>query len=222
MEWVRKSFEGLYDQTTATVKYLDGKFGDFGINGTSAAWINNVFKPAQTTYVNAFLAWQNDADRTPAKITTLHTAREELVPLYRELNRMLRGLPTVSDTDLQKMALPKRPAGSRTPAPVPTSFPVVSVDIGTIRRLVFHFTDSVTGKRGRPRGVAGAVVRWAMLSEAPRGVEDLLNSALDTATPFTLDFSEEDRHKTLYICMSWQNTRGEQGPWGEIVSAVIP
>ncbi|MDR0873624.1 MAG: hypothetical protein LBN27_09220 [Prevotellaceae bacterium] len=221
-EWINRTYEGLYEQTLQTRNYLDGNFGKFGVEGTSAAWVNNVFKPAQTNYGNAVLAWQNEAERTPAKITTLHTTHDALVPLYRELNKMLRGLPTVTDTDLQEMALPKRSASGHTPVPVPASYPVASIDIGTIRHLTLHYTDSHTGKRGKPHGVAGAVIRWAILPEPPIDVEDLRNSILDTATPFSLDFREDERHQTVYFCLAWQNTRGERGVWGEIIRAIIP
>jgi hypothetical protein len=221
--WIKSSYEGFYFQSLQTKTYLDGKFGDFGINGTSAAWVNNVFKPAQQTYANAFLAWQNEAERTPAKITTLQNTRTALIPLYQELYAMLKGLPTVSDTDLQEMDLPKRPAGgSHPPMPVPTTNPVISIDISTIRQLTLHYVDSGTGKRGKPHGVQGAVIRWALLPETPVDIDLLLNTLLDTATPYLLKFREEERHLMAYFCAAWQNTRGEMGPWSEIISAVIP
>jgi hypothetical protein len=53
-------------------------------------------------------------------------------------------------------------------------------------------------------------------------VEDLIHSAFDTRSPFTLSFDENQRGKTVYFCLRWENTRGEKGPWSEIVSGIIP
>jgi hypothetical protein len=30
------------------------------------------------------------------------------------------------------------------------------------------------------------------------------------------------RGKTVYFALRWENTRGEKGPWSEIMSAIIP
>ncbi|MDR3329013.1 MAG: hypothetical protein LBS63_02745, partial [Prevotellaceae bacterium] len=39
----------------------------------------------------------------------------------------------------------------------------------------------------------------------------LPNSALDTASPYTLDFTEAQRGKWVYACLAWQNPKGEKG-----------
>jgi hypothetical protein len=41
-------------------------------------------------------------------------------------------------------------------------------------------------------------------------------------TPHALEFTEEERGKTVYIAATWQNERGIIGNWSEIQSAVIP
>jgi hypothetical protein len=38
----------------------------------------------------------------------------------------------------------------------------------------------------------------------------------------TIDFEEEDRGKTFWYAVRWENTTGLKGPWSEIRSAVIP
>jgi hypothetical protein len=43
-----------------------------------------------------------------------------------------------------------------------------------------------------------------------------------THTPFTLEFDENERGKTIYFCLCGENTRGEKGPWSEIQNAIIP
>jgi hypothetical protein len=70
--------------------------------------------------------------------------------------------------------------------------------------------------------VHGVEVRWALLGIAPLSVDELIHSSFDTHSPFTLDFSENDRGKTVWFCLRWENTTGEKGPWSEMMSAIIP
>jgi hypothetical protein len=35
-------------------------------------------------------------------------------------------------------------------------------------------------------------------------------------------YSETERGKPVYYAGRWQNEKGEKGPWGDIVSAIIP
>jgi hypothetical protein len=55
---------------------------------------------------------------------------------------------------------------------------------------------------------------------APSG--DLTRSVLATRTPHILEFTEEERGKTVYVAICWQNEKGEKGPWSEMESAIVP
>jgi hypothetical protein len=111
-----------------------------------------------------------------------------------------------------------------TPSPVtaPTSFPEAKADTSVIRLVGIHFWDSVTKKRGKPHGVHGAEIRWAVLDRPPVSVAELAHSDFDTASPFTLTFDETDRGKRLYFCLRWETNTNLKGPDGEIYSAIIP
>jgi hypothetical protein len=111
---------------------------------------------------------------------------------------------------------------SRTPAPVADRYPGVEIDSGTIRRLIIHFFVLGNRSKAKPAGQHGVEIRWAILDAAPDSISKLVNSSFDTHTPFTLEFDENQRGKTVWFCLCWENTRGEKGPWSEIVSAVIP
>jgi hypothetical protein len=45
--------------------------------------------------------------------------------------------------------------------------------------------------------------------------------ALDTSTPYVLDFAGADAGKTAHYILRWVSTRGQKGPWSETVSATI-
>jgi hypothetical protein len=109
-----------------------------------------------------------------------------------------------------------------TPVHVPTTFPEAEPDTSVIRQVTIHFWDSGTKKRGKPHGVHGAEIRWAILDHVPLSVKELVNSDFDTATPFTLVFDETQRGLRLYFCLRWETNTNQKGPDGEIYSAIIP
>jgi len=106
--------------------------------------------------------------------------------------------------------------------PVPGKYPSITTGRNTIRRLEIGFHDQDKETRGKPHGVSGAIIRWAILDSPPVNVDDLTNTVLDTASPCILEFTEEQRGKRVYFCLAWQNPKGEKGPWSEIVNAIIP
>jgi hypothetical protein len=62
-----------------------------------------------------------------------------------------------------------------------------------------------------------------MISDVPVvDVNELIHSAFDTRTPFSLEFQGHERGKTVYLALRWENTRGEKGPWSSVQSAIIP
>jgi hypothetical protein len=45
--------------------------------------------------------------------------------------------------------------------------------------------------------------------------------ALDTATPYVVEYTSADAGKTASYMLRWVNTRDEKGPWSQTVSATI-
>ena len=109
-----------------------------------------------------------------------------------------------------------------TPVKAPETYPEAEVDSSVIRQITIHFWDSASKKRGKPHGIHGAEVRWAILDHAPASEKELTNSDFETASPITLTFDESQRGKWLYFCLRWESTTNLKGPFGEIYSAIIP
>jgi hypothetical protein len=91
-----------------------------------------------------------------------------------------------------------------------------------VRRIDVHFQDQGSPFRARPYGINGAVISFDVLDEQPADPEHFSRTTLATRTPYILKFAEEERGRTLYAALQWQNEKGERGPWSEIQSAVIP
>jgi hypothetical protein len=174
-----------------------------------------------TAYETAYTAAE-DPNRGKVDVLAKNETRDALKSAIRTfVKAYLTYNPAVSDTDKESMGLPLHDT-TRTPVPPPSTIPEIELDSSTIRQIKVSFHDEGSGKRGKPHGVHGVELRWSLLETAPASVEDLKNSAFDTASPYTFTFDETDRGKALYICPRWENNKGEKGPWGEIVKAIVP
>ena len=189
--------------------------------GLDAEWFSNTLTPAKEKWQDKWAACQNPATRTQLSTFEKNEARRIYEPLLRILVGNLEYNTKVTDDDRLEMGLVIRPT-QRTSVPVPVTYPDFTVNTGTIRSLTINFRDHNSKSKAKPAGINGAIIRWAMLDAAPECVEDLVNAELDTASPFTLNFTESQRGRKVYFCLAWQNTKGERGPWCEIGSAIIP
>jgi hypothetical protein len=187
-----------------------------------AIWMDSDLLPKKNDWDVAWMAYVDPATRTPLITFTKTEKRVTYEKSLRKLVKNLQGNTHVTDDDLRGMGI-AIPSSSRRPAPVALTYPDYDIDSSTIRRLVVNFYDQGQKRsKGKPTGQHGAEIRWAMRDTPPTSLKDLINSSFDTRSPFVLDFDESDRGKTVYFCLCWENTRGEKGPWSEILSAVIP
>jgi hypothetical protein len=59
-----------------------------------------------------------------------------------------------------------------------------------------------------------------VVAQAPTPADDLPHSVFTRKHQF--DFPEEDRGKSVYFCLRYENGKGDAGPWGPILQAIIP
>jgi hypothetical protein len=78
-------------------------------------------------------------------------------------------------------------------------------------------------KRGKATGQHGVEILSGKFPEQ-RVVarEELTTSAFDTRSPYTFEFPSTDTGTYLYLCLRWENSRGEKGPWSKIHRVTIP
>ncbi|MDR1382559.1 MAG: hypothetical protein LBJ67_01735 [Planctomycetaceae bacterium] len=225
-DWLPQNHEALYQQAMITFAYITetpnrNRMG-FATNTPQGTFLTE-WMTKLDAFQTALEDWRDPTQRTPVKTERLREREKDFKVAYRTLyTGFLKESALVTDEDLLAMALPKRSTG-HTPAPIATTYPDFDIDSGTIRRLTIHFYDQGKKKsKAKPNGQHGAEIRWAILDAPPTKFADLVHSSFDTHTPFTLEFDEDQRGKTVYFGLRWENTRGEKGPWGEIESAIIP
>jgi hypothetical protein len=189
--------------------------------GLDMAWMETVLMPCKTEWDSAYEAYRNPIERTTLITKRKQDARKNYEPALRKLAKNLESNTRVTNADRTAMGIVS-PSGNRRPIPEPTSFPDFTVNTSVIRRLSIHFRDHESLTRAKPHGMHGAEIRWEILQMPPENIQELTQSSFDTHTPFTLTFEENQRGKTVWICLRWENTTGLKGPWSEIQSAVIP
>jgi hypothetical protein len=133
----------------------------------------------------------------------------------------------LTEEDLIMLGLPVHKT-TRAPIPPPTSLVELKLRQLPGNRVEVNFApESVDPEEkehheGKPYGVRGAEIRWAILPTPPTSHDELVHSEFDTRTPYIFQFDLPQAGKTLYVCARWENTTGQKGPWNTIVSAVIP
>jgi hypothetical protein len=173
-------------------------------------------------FVAGFAAAENPTTRTKATVRAKNDARNDLEQAVRQVVRQYLAYNTaMTDSDRVTLGLPSYKT-TRSRSPVASTYPDSYADSGMIRRLIIHFYDRGSVSKAKPAGQHGVEIRWAISDTPVTDVEELTRSSFDTRTPFTLEFGEQQRGKSVYFCLCWENTRGEKGPWSKIQRAVIP
>jgi hypothetical protein len=195
------------------------------VTANASAWgITPEEVTALQTANDTFAALHAQAD-SPEKnsiiVAEKNAARDVLVAKIRELAGFRLKNPIITDAQRIALGLHVRDA-TPTNIPAPTTRPELDVDVLDFRRLKVVFHDMGSDSKAKPYGVNGAVIVYAVLDAPPADVTALTRSTLATRTPHVLEFTEEERGKTVYIAICWQNEKGEKGPWSEIESAIVP
>jgi hypothetical protein len=196
--------------------------------GIDDTWFTTIVLVLYTAWQNAYKAYLPEASRTKAITFAKNDARDKYEPVLGQLIKFLRDSPLTTDQDLIDLNIYVAPT-PHTPLPATDEVVEFEVETDVARRLVIHFKSKGSKKKGKPHGVHGAMINWGRKEELPEGTdgpprkaEDLPHTDIDTRSPFTIDFDEEDRGKVVYMCGRWEMVNGKYGPWGDMTYAYIP
>ncbi|MDR0982876.1 MAG: hypothetical protein LBM07_06520 [Culturomica sp.] len=222
---------------SSRLDFIPGADAQFNI--WQGVWFNSIEKNAETwgipsdvvlttselksKWETTYSVVENPVTKTSITVQSKNVARKEYEKQVRMVVKYYIAYNLkVSDEDKMAMGLPLHKT-TRTPVPVPDTVPdVTEIDRNKIRCLTISFRDSGSDHRAKPAGVQGAVVKWIVSDTPPTSIKVFTNSLLDTKSPITLDFEEEQRGKVVYFALAWQNTKGEMGHFGEIQSSIVP
>jgi hypothetical protein len=216
-DYIPHSFNSTINWMINFLAYLIPNLQRFGISEDKLTVVRAQIELCKTAHEKAEQHNAGKADRLDRreKITNAIKAIRAFV------NEHLRYNSAVGQDDKVQLGL-HVPDTIHTPVSKPDTWPVVTVRDAGPRRVRIDYHDSVLVSRSRPHGVHGAEIRHALLESAPETIDEIVHSDYSTRSPHILSFDENARGKTIYLCLRWENNRGEKGPWGEIVKTTVP
>jgi hypothetical protein len=160
---------------------------------------------------------QNSNTRTKTIIQNKDIAKVNFINLLRVVyGDVPASVWTTEDRNTLNLAPPNT---SRTPAPVPSTKPIGQVDTSKRLEHTISFTNE-DGSHAKPARVRGCQI-WFKIGEPAIDPSELSFMVTDTASPYTHHFAGEHAGKNVYYWLRWENTRGETGPWSDVVMATI-
>ncbi|MDR1602988.1 MAG: hypothetical protein LBS42_11255 [Tannerella sp.] len=217
-DYLPKAYVALLNWLLNFVSYVAQNIQRFGIPTSKFETLQKEIGDFQSAQTKAEHPNAGKADRLE---------REELAKAVSKalryfVNVNLRYNENVTDQDRVNMGLTVPDTTPTTP-PAPSTQPVVTeTDSSIIMRITLHYKDSKSASKAKPYGIHGVEIRWAILDGPPVTTADLMNSEFSTRSFHTFVFEENQRGKTVWFRLRWENTRGEKGPWSELYSAIIP
>jgi hypothetical protein len=166
---------------------------------------------------------------TPEDTLAKNNRKEAAKALIRPfVNQYLR-FPPVTDEDRLAMGIPNRDTKpSRVPAPTSQAeadlaFPGIHLlELLKIRK-VGNLSDDPRSDYGVSIhiGIVDAVHGKWRITAPPATGEDMPYTVFTREKKLLLDLDGESG-KTVYLCLRYENSKGEAGPFGPILHAVIP
>ena len=171
----------------------------------------------QTPWTASFAKTSNPNNCTTADVQAKNDARRVYEKALRNfIGQWLARNAKVTDSDRTRLNITVKSA-SRTPVAVPSPCPVATIDFSVRLQHTIKFVDQTTPtSKAKPDGVHGCEV-WCKVGDETT----FRYLATDTATPYVASFDEADAGKLVSYHLRWVNTRGEQGPWSAVVSALV-
>ncbi len=174
-------------------------------------------------------AWDTDYDgnltaqaAAQAARAAKDTERDAYVTLLRSFSQQIQKRSGTTDEQrggLGITILDTEP----TPVPAPTTAPLLNIVTAERLRHVVEASKTAEegGGLGKPTGVRG-VQLWRKIGDpAPASESDQEFVNEFTRTRMTLDYKMTQGGQTVYYQARWVSTRGDTGPWGELVSATV-
>lgn len=192
--------------------------GDYGLTAQDAA----AFAALEQAYAHWYTLAQHASMRSAVIVQMKESARAAMMAKGRELAAVVRARPGVTNEQLVLLGLRVRRKARRAVG-VPEEKLRVSVRDRAMHWPTVRLEDWETGRSRKPRGVAMAVVLFAVGDRPPGRVGDWCFGMTTGDPVFGLDrlLVEAGRDaqpgERVWLMACWVNDRGERGPWSEPV-----
>jgi hypothetical protein len=193
--------------------------------GSDPEW-KHILKEARDSLIAEYAVWYTAYALTFKPHTRVETLGKQNA--YKTAAKHLRGFinqylkfPPVTDQDRLALGIPS-PDLIRTTRKPPDEKVEFTFKLKDVRQLEVRFKVRDAIGRAKPHGYHGAVIAWDLLDKPPARHAELTRHVTATRTPYTLEFDDADRGKTVYVALCWQNGKGQNGSWTVMQPAIVP
>jgi hypothetical protein len=191
----------------------------FGVTIAQASHYADLFEVFAEKYRVAI----EPTTRTKPSVAAKNEARRELERESRSLAQLIQATRHVTDAQKSELGLTVRDR-VQTPIGRPDEPPIVLVDLlrGSTVRLSLRGRGMT--QRGKPDGVAGAVVFSFIGDEPPASLDDWKLEGQTTRTDMDITFGRDgniERGAQVWLTACWYNPRGMWGPVAEKKSTYV-
>jgi hypothetical protein len=179
-------------------------------------------EPLRLRWNSAYAVYSNPATRTPAVTQEKNDAKKAYKAALRTFiqGQIMRN-PLVSDASHRSIGLSvydRKPTLTH----APETRTEVEVDFSQIMQHTLRVRDSESKSVAKPPRVIGFELWRRIGGDTTLSFQDMEFVGLVTRSPYIVKYTSADRGKTVCYASRWVSTRGQRGPWSEIISAIIP
>jgi len=176
----------------------------------------------QAVWNAAYSKATNKNDRTAADVMGKSIALKDYKKEIREfVSEYLAKSSLVTNSDRARMGLTVR-STTRIASPLPTTYPFATIDFSVRMQHTLCLSDSATPlRKAKPAGIIGCEVWMKIGGAEPKNITELNYTAICTGNYYLAKYDGNQVGLTVYYRLRWVNTRGERGPWGCVISAMI-
>jgi hypothetical protein len=217
VDWLPRSREAILEMADDWISVCNPKQSVWNIPGQALTDLTTRRNTAKTALETA----KNENTRTPVANALCKEAFDAQSGCMRDFKRRYFLIPPLLDSDLISLGLKPRDEH-----PTPSHAPTAQVTVETFLvgrhelgiRIVY-----VTGSPDDPAN-KGYRIWYSVIAPGetpPASPEDLRKSFYTQRRKDLIEFEFGDSGKTVYFAVQIEND-GRKGPWGPLVSALIP
>jgi hypothetical protein len=177
------------------------------------------------------LTLAQSSDRTAVITAKCKAAFEALTAKMRDMKKRYFLQPPLKDEDLISLEL-SPPDTTLTAIPPPTAQVEADITFPGIHLIELKKIRAVAGAEPDKRSDYGVRIFWGLggaasatdkfrVTDTPKSGHDLPHSQFTRRHRELFDFDGESGN-TIYFCLRYENPKGQAGPFGPILKAVIP
>jgi len=216
-DWIKRSDDDFDDQFAQFNAWVQDNGLTHGLTAGQLTALDNAYTAWSPAFINHKAAQTNATAAKEIK----DDKRADGEALMREQAATLQVNSLTTDAERMSAGMAVRD-GTRTRAAVPTTRPIAMIDTSQRLRHTINFKDETTpNSKKKPVGVMGVEIWCGLGPTPPADASTCSFVALDTSTPYVVEYDGADANKIAHYLLRWVNTRGEKGPWSETASATI-